>query len=398
MQRPKRVIYVGTYERDYPRNEIVIAALRRAGCDVCELHEAIWTETSDKSAAIRSPRALLGIGRRLAGAYARLLLRLVKNRNRADLVAFGYIGQVDVLALAPFARLLRKPILFNPLVTLTDTLVDDRRRVANRGLAARLIRLVDQMSLKLADSILVDTRSNKDFLVSDFNVRPEKIQVVPVGADESLFRPSGTPIVERDDPGCVCRALRVLFYGNMIPLQGVETIIRAAELLEHECDTHIDVIGTGQAYASVRGLADQLGVRNVTFVPRVPYDDLPAWIDAADVVLGIFGGSDKAARVVPNKVYQAMAMGSAIVTRDSPASRDLLTDGESAMLVPPENAVALAHAIQQLVDPSLRRRLCNGARARFLEVAALDIQAAQVHGAVARALARSPALWPKATT
>ncbi len=397
MQRPQRIFYVGTYERDYPRNAIVIAALRRAGFDVREMHQAIWSAPSDKSAVIASPRALLRLGMHLTGAYARLLIQLVKNRRGADLVAFGYIGQADVLALAPVARLLRKPVLFNPLVTLTDTLIEDRRRVADGSPLARLIWRVDRWSFKLSDSIVVDTDSSKGFLVSTFGVPSESVHVVPVGADERLFAPAGARLSRAGQQPKVPRPLRVLFYGNMIPLQGVETIVRAAKLVESTCDARLEIIGTGQVYASVRSLANQLGLQHVTFTDRVPYEELPLRIAEADVVLGIFGDSAKAARVVPNKVYQAMAMGAAIITRDSPATRDVLRDGETALLVPPEDPVAIAGAILRLADSSLRCRLGDAARARFLEVASLEVQAIQLSAAVASALPESLVARPEVT-
>ena len=62
--------------------------------------------------------------------------------------------------------------------------------------------------------------------------------------------------------------------------------------------------------------------------------------------------------VIPNKVYQALAVGRAVVTADTPAIRELFTDGEQLLTVPPGDARALADAIERLQhDGSLRRRL-----------------------------------------
>jgi glycosyltransferase involved in cell wall biosynthesis len=383
VQRPKRIFYVGTYDRDYPRNTIVIAGLRRAGFDVRELNAPIWAGDADRSSLVGAPVQLLRLAIRLTAAYVKLIVLLLARRRQFDLVSFGYIGQADVLILGSFVKLLGKPILFNPLVTLTDTLIEDRARLSPWGLMAKLIRLVYRLSLRIADVVLVDTRENRDYLMLNFHVAAERVLVLPVGADETVFNNTVSP----DQISDQSNARRVLFYGNMIPLQGVETIVRAARLLQDDTNVIFEVIGTGQTYAEIRSVASQLDVQNIVFVDRVPYAELPCRIRRSDVVLGIFGSTTKAARVVPNKVYQGMAMGAAIVTRDSSATREVLRDGESALLVLPSDPESLACAIRMLSDSELRHRLGTAARARFLEVASLDVQARCLTVAVETALA-----------
>jgi len=88
---------------------------------------------------------------------------------------------------------------------------------------------------------------------------------------------------------------------------------------------------------------------------------------AADVCLGVFGTSAKAARVVPNKVYDALACGRPVVTADTPAAREVLRDGEEALLVPAGSAEALAAAIERLRDGGERLRLGTNALALYRE-------------------------------
>jgi glycosyltransferase involved in cell wall biosynthesis len=72
--------------------------------------------------------------------------------------------------------------------------------------------------------------------------------------------------------------------------------------------------------------------------------------------------------VIPNKVYQCMAVGAPIITRDSPGARELLRDGEHALLCPPSDPAALKTAILRLRDdPALGARLGANARALFEE-------------------------------
>ena len=92
---------------------------------------------------------------------------------------------------------------------------------------------------------------------------------------------------------------------------------------------------------------------------------LRARVLGSDICLGVFGTSDKAGRVVPNKVYDALAAGRPLVTADSPAARELLGDGRDALLVPAGDAGALAAALRRLGDVGERARLGGGALALY---------------------------------
>lgn len=380
MRQPAgRLLYVGTYERDYPRNALTIAALRRAAYRVDEVHVPVFERARDKTGGFLRITSLLRLAGRLTGAYAWLALRMARRLSRADAVIFGYIGQADVLLLGPLARARGRPVIFNPLVTLTDTLVEDRRLVRAGSVGARWLAALDRAALHRADLVLVDTPQNGDYLVRRFGVPPGRIAVVPVGADDRLFRRRNRAPSRPNGP------LRVLFYGKYTPLHGVETIIEAAARLRGE-DVRFELIGVGQRAAESRALAARLGLTAVEFRDWVAFEDLPAQIAEADVVLGIFGDTEKAARVVPNKVFQAMAMGAAIVTRDGPATREVLRHEVSALLVPPADPEALARAILTLRDPARRQALGAAARAAFEATGSLDALAARLGDVLGAAL------------
>ena len=121
------------------------------------------------------------------------------------------------------------------------------------------------------------------------------------------------------------------------------------------------IVGSGQLEPLLRDRPP-----NVEHVPWVDYEGLPSELHRAGCALGIFGSSEKALRVIPNKVFQALACGTPVVTADTPAARELLADRASALLVPPKDAEALAAAVTRLAeDRSMARRVADGGLAAY---------------------------------
>jgi len=344
-----RVLYFGTYERAYPRNAQVISCLQRAGVEVAERHVSVWEGREHKWAA--GPATAL----RLLAAEARLLQR---PEPGFDALIVGYPGHLDLAAARFAAR--GRPVVFNPLVSLADTLVDDRGRFRRGSLPARALAALDRRALRTADLVVADTEANADDLARRARIPHKKVAVCFVGAEERVFRPGWAP----DEP------FRALFVGKLIPLHGLGVVLEAARLLP---DVGFRIVGSGQQ----AGLLDARPP-NVTWVPWVEYERLPAELHGAGCALGIFGTSAKAARVIPNKAFQALACGTPLVTANTPAARELLADGVSALLVQPGNPEALASAIGRLAeDPALAERIGARGHAVYRAEASEDVLGAR---------------------
>ena len=94
------------------------------------------------------------------------------------------------------------------------------------------------------------------------------------------------------------------------------------------------------------------GFAHITFEPWCPYEQLAGRIGRADILLGVFGESEKAGRVIPNKAYQALACGRPLVTRESLAyPQPLRKAGQSGItFISSGSPEVLAQAVHALLD------------------------------------------------
>jgi glycosyltransferase involved in cell wall biosynthesis len=272
-------------------------------------------------------------------------------------------------------------VVFDAFVSLLETADDRGVGGASRRARARLAT-EDRVACRLADLVLLDTATHARYFEETFRVPARKLRRIWVGADDEVM--TRVPLVAG-------HGFRVFVYASFIPLHGLEHVVEAAHLLERAGEpVSVDIVGTGATEAAVRALVAQRGVRSVTFLGARPYSELPSLIAASDVCLGIFGTSAKAGRVIPNKVFDALAVGRPVITADTPAAREVLTHGRDAWLCPPGDAAALAEALRVLrADVSLRAGLADRGHALFVREFSLDAIARELVPVVLGALGRS---------
>lgn len=299
----------------------------------------------------------------------RLISRLT--RVKPDLIVVGFRAHADMPAARFVGRRVGAPVIFDPLTSRYEEKVIDRQLVRAGSPLAWWYRTTDRIGCRLADRILLETEAQIDYFVETFDVERARFRRFWLGTDEHVMCPR-PPTADRPT------TFTVFFYGRFSPLHGVEHIIDAAAALERESHpVRFVLVGAGQTYADARARAARLAVRSIEFPGVVPYGALAAMMADADLCLGSFGTTARAQRVVPNKVFDALAVARPILTADTPGAREALTHGQNAWLCAPGSSAAIARAILELrSDPArLATLAANGHalfRARFSSDALTD--------------------------
>ncbi len=243
--------------------------------------------------------------------------------------------QRDVAAARRWCGRRGVPLVIDPLISAYDKQVWERFKLQEGGRAAARLLAWERALFACADRVIADTPSHAAFFHETLGVPRERISVVYVGADERLFRPAP----ERA-PGS---PLDVLFYGSFIPLHGAPTMIEAARLYRGPA-VRWSLLGDGPEKEACLRAAQ--GLADLRFEARLPYAELPARVCRADLLLGVFGTTRKAGRVIPNKVFQALACGRPVVTRASEAYPEEARSSSAVRFVAPGDPAALAAAVR----------------------------------------------------
>ncbi|WP_432993498.1 glycosyltransferase [Dactylosporangium sp. CA-233914] len=334
-----RVLFFGTYDTGtHPRVLVLAQGLRARGASVTQCNAPLGISTAERVSAVRRPWRAIPLAGRLARRWW-TLARSARRGAAPDAVVVGYLGLLDV----HLARLLfgRTPLVLDHLAAAADTAADRRL-----GGGVRVLSMVDDLALRRADVLVVDTDEQRAALPPAARA---KAVVCAVGAPDAWFAA---------EPSTADGPLRVVFFGLYTPLQGAPAIGAAAALLAGR-PVRFTMVGTGQDRAETRRAAAGAAV---DWLDWAGPEELPGLVAGHDVCLGIFGTGPKAVRVVPNKVFQGAAAGCAVVTSDTAPQRRAL--GDAAVFVPPGDPAALAAALDRLAGdrPGLAR-LRTAARA-----------------------------------
>ncbi len=319
---------------------------------------------------------------------AKLAHRLFYFYELIDLLIKGALA--DVIYLLPVnvervrtalwvARLCRAKLVVEVHVLLYDSLIQDGQLAASDSAIARRYRRLDKIALTQPDYLIDPARYEMDYWsrLLDVELDPAKLHIAPLFTEPTeLYKPT----YERSGP------LRICWWGTLIALHGVETIIAAmAQLQAMGVAFELTLfaippagqeflLADYQALIQKNSLSDRVKIRSDL---RFSDGSLPRYlVGHCDLALGIFGASGRAQATVPTKLIDALSLGLPTLTMTTPALKEFFDPAADLWTCEPAKLAEAIQAVDRGTAPAVDWRRT---RAQVLKTFSLETYARVVY-------------------
>ncbi|MBZ4646311.1 MAG: glycosyltransferase [Clostridia bacterium] len=198
-----------------------------------------------------------------------------------------------------------------------------------------------------ADALIVVTNQIKQFLIS-YGVCEKKINVILNGANTNLFKPMKSDLA-RKELGFNNQSPFVCFVGNLVSWQGLNYLIDAAEIVCKSKNVTFLIVGEGPLK---KELLEQVHCKelesNFIFTGRVPYEQVPVYINASDLCV-VPKIKSLSSGYSPLKLYEYMACAKPVIATNTEGF-EILNQINSGITVNTENSTEFANAIVYLLE------------------------------------------------
>ena len=234
------------------------------------------------------------------------------------------------------------------------------------GHAADLFRNRSALTSKIAraDFIICISEFHRQFYLKN-GADPSKLHVAYCGIDTSHFTPARRTRAENEP-------IHILSSGRLVAKKGFPVLIEACgHLRERGLAFRCTIAGSGPDEAALRAQITAAGLDDhITLTGEaLKQEDIPAFMYSGDIyTLPCLWAADNDVDGLPQMLMEAMACGLPAVSTDLVGIPDLILDGETGLLVPPEDAIAFTDALARLsADDDLSEKLANAGRSHLID-------------------------------
>lgn len=321
----KKILFVSTKNRDYIRNQQEIHLLQSYSDKYVEI------VYNDKS-------------------YLKRILKVwVKccsiNWKRIDGIVVGFAPQLMLPFLIHWNK--KQTVIIDFFISMYDTCVCDRHYFKEKSLVAKLLHWIDRITLLHCSHVITDTKADRQYFSKEFSIPEEKMEVLYLEADSSIYYPMETNRTKEKT------VFHVLYFGSILPVQGVDVVLDAIRLLSDRTDIFFTIIGP----IKNKNKSTRINHPNAEFFEWLSQEELAERIAEADLCLaGHFNASiGKAKRTIPGKAYIYEAMGKSMILGENSANREVFAEDEHHCFVEMGSAEALAKMIIKRKEQSKQR-------------------------------------------
>ena len=289
------------------------------------------------------------------------LLLTIKRDGRPDMIYArqNYLGIIPIF----FARMFGIPY-FAEMNGLTK-----RNGAGATDIRAIFKAFMERQCLKTANKVIVPSNTLRQRLIKGYRIRPDKIEVVPNGANEDLFHPREDMGGLRKSLGLRNRDFVVGFVGSMGEWQGIEVLKESIKLTASETgnekikflivgdyvsDASLSKMneGRGEGRKDIEGFIAANDLEDKVFYKGyVPYEESAEYMNICDVLVAPYTKSSIASGGgSPIKLFAYLACGKPVIISDLGEFTDsnMLRETGAAILIPRDDSLALTKAIIEL--------------------------------------------------
>lgn len=315
-----------------------------------------WVYASANAAGVRK---LIG---HLSFAVSSLLMSGWRGRRPNVVVVSSPTFFVAFSAWA-VARLRRAAFVFEVRDLWPEAFVD--LGVLSPGPVVRLLNALVLFLYRRADRVVVVTEAFAA-RIAGLGIPGERIVTITNGADVAWFAADVGEVAarRRRDLGLERRFVAAYIGAHGVS-QGLMSVLDAAQAARDEAITFL-LVGGGSERAALQSRCRERGLTNVVMLPPQPAESIREWYALADVCLVPLRDVPVFETFIPSKMFEIMAAGRPMVGAVRGEARDILERSGAAVLVSPEDPVALLDAVRSLVDAPQRCREMGAAGRAFV--------------------------------
>lgn len=205
-------------------------------------------------------------------------------------------------------------------------------------------------------------------------VPQDKVRVIYNWADEATFKPSEPDLALKKSLGFEGR-FNIVYAGNLGVYQGIDTVIKAAALVNGHQKIQVVIVGIGPKQDELKKLASEIGATNVLFLGRRQYEEMPRINSLADVLLIHLKDHSFLHATIPGKTQVSLASGRPILMAVKGDAAEIVRNAGAGLICNPDQPSELAKAMVEMSEMSKEELENLGARGReyYLKNLSLDV-------------------------